>query len=134
MSVDLHEEASGKVLVIKLTGKLTKEDYENVLPEVERLIKAHGKLRMLVQMHDFHGWTAGALWQDIKFDLKHFRDIDRLALVGEKAWEHGMAVFCKPFTTAAVRYFDRGDADQAESWVQADLPATQSSATGLKYN
>ena len=82
MSVELHED--GKILMIKLTGKLTKDDYEHFIPEVERLVKQHGKLRMLVQMHDFHGWTAGALWQDIKFDLKHFRDIERLALVGEK--------------------------------------------------
>jgi SpoIIAA-like len=89
MSVELHED--GKILVIKLTGKLAKEDYEQFAPEVDRLIKQHGKLRMLVQMHDFHGWTAGALWQDIKFDLKHFRQIERLALVGEKtgsmAWQ-----------------------------------------------
>ena len=132
MSVDLHEEGGGKVLVIKLTGKLTKEDYGHFLPEVERLIKGHGKVRMLVQMHEFHGWRAGALWQDIKFDLKHFRDIERLALVGERAWEHGMAVFCKPFTTATIQYFDRTKADQAQSWIHADLPVAQGTASASK--
>lgn len=70
---------------------------------MERLVKQHGKIRMLVEMHDFHGWTAGALWEDVKFDAKHFHDIERLALVGETKWEKGMAVFCKPFTTAASR-------------------------------
>ena len=123
MSVELHED--GKILVIKLTGKLAKEDYEQFAPEVDRLIEQHGKLRMLVQMHDFHGWTAGALWQDIKFDLKHFRQIERLALVGEKTWEHGMATFCKPFTTATIRYFDRSEAEQAETWIHADLLVAQ---------
>jgi hypothetical protein len=123
MSVELHED--GRILVIKLTGKLTKNDYEQFAPEVERLIKQHGKLRMLVQMHDFHGWTVGALWQDIKFDLKYFRQIERLALVGEKTWEHGMATFCKPFTTATIRYFDRSEAEQAEEWIHADLLVAQ---------
>jgi hypothetical protein len=130
MAVELHEEAAGKVLVIKLTDKLTTEDYEYLIPEVERRIAQHGKLRMLVEMHDFHGWTAGALWQDLKFDLKHFRDIERLALVGEKAWEHGMAVFCKPFTSATIRYFDRSEANQAETWIRADLPVVHESASG----
>jgi len=129
MSVELHEEADGKILVTKLSGKLTREDYEHFLPVVERLIRQHGKIRMLVQMHDFHGWTAGALWQDIKFDLKHFRDIERLALVGEKAWEHGMAVFCKPFTTATIRYFACHEIDKAEAWIQADLPVHQELAS-----
>jgi hypothetical protein len=121
MSVNLHEEANGKILVIELTAKLTKEDYEHFIPKVEDLIKQHGKLRIMVQMHDFHGWTAGALWQDMKFDMKHFRDIERLALVGEKAWEHGMAVFCNPFVSATVRYFDRSEAEQANVWIHADL-------------
>ena len=129
MSVDLREEAGGKILVIELSGKLTKDDYEHFIPHVARLKKEHGKIRMLVQMHDFHGWTAGALWQDIKFDLQHFRDIERLALVGEKAWEHCMAVFCKPFTAATIRYFDRGEANQAEAWIRAELPVAQNSAS-----
>ncbi len=126
MSVDLHEEAGGKIIAITLTGTLTKEDYKQFVPAIERLITEHGKLRMLVRMHGFQGWTAGALWQDVKFDLKHFRDIERLALVGEKAWEHGMAVFCKPFTTATIRYFERSEAEQAEAWIHADLLVAQS--------
>jgi hypothetical protein len=32
MSVDLHEEAGGKIIVIKLTGKLAKEDYRQFSP------------------------------------------------------------------------------------------------------
>jgi hypothetical protein len=125
MAVDLQQDAGGKILVIKLTGKLTKEDYEHFVPKVESLIKQQGKLRILVQMHEFQGWAGGALWQDIKFDLKNFRHIERLALVGEKSWEHGMAVFCKPFTTATIRYFDRSEVEQAEAWIRADLMVAQ---------
>ena len=132
MSIDLNEQEGGKVIVIKLAGKLTKQDYERFIPEIERLVKEHGKLRLLVEMHDFHGWTAGALWEDAKFDVHHFRDIERLALVGEKAWEHGMAVFCKPFTTATVRYFDRSEANQAEAWIHANLPQTRATPSVSK--
>jgi hypothetical protein len=117
MPVELHEEAGGKLLRLNLSGKLTKEDYQQFAPGVERLIQREGKLRMLVRMHDFHGWTMGALWEDIKFDLKHFGDIDRLALVGERKWEVGMAAFCKPFTRATIRYFDEAQYDDAVRWV-----------------
>ena len=70
-------------------------------------------------MCGFHGWEAGALWEDIKFDMKHYRDIERLALVGESKWEKGMSVFCKPFTTAKIRYFDSKDIDEACEWIKA---------------
>ncbi len=121
MSIELHEESGGKVLDIRLSGKLTKEDYESFVPVVERLIREHGKLRMLVRMHDFHGWTMGALWEDIKFDWRHFSDIERLALIGESKWEAGMATFCKPFTRATIRYFDEAKADEAVNWINEGI-------------
>lgn len=119
MTVELREEAAGKNLVVRASGKLSKQDYERFLPEVERLIKAHGKLRILLELHDFHGWEASALWEDIKFDMKHFRDIERLAIVGETKWEAGMAAFCKPFTSATIKYFDHAKAAEAKTWLEA---------------
>lgn len=118
-AVTLKETNDGMVLEVQLTGKLSREDYDQFVSVIERLVKAHGKIRMLLEMHDFHGWTAGALWQDLKFDARHFKDIERLAMVGESKWQHGMAVFCKPFTTAKIRYFDRADLDQARAWLAA---------------
>lgn len=108
MSAELKETVLGKVLEVRLTSKLVKEDYEQYVPMLERLLKAHGKIRMLVEMHDFHGWTAAALWEDIKFDAKHFNDIERLAIVGDKRRHHGAAVFCKPFTAATTLLRCRG--------------------------
>jgi len=121
MTVELHEEAAGKVLILNLSGKLTQEDYAYFTPEVERAVKVHGKVRILVRMHDFHGWSMGALWEDAKFGLHHFSDIEGLALVGETRREAGMAVFCKPFTNATVRYFDESKADEAMAWIHEGL-------------
>jgi hypothetical protein len=118
MAIKLEEKDGGKILEVTLTGKLVKEDYEAFVPVVERLVKQHGKLRMLVAMHDFHGWTAGALWEDTKFAMHHFTDIERLAVVGETKWQQGMAVFCKPFTMAKVRYFDHTAMSEARAWLE----------------
>ena len=73
---------------------------------------------MLVEMHNFHGWTAGALWEDIKFDAKHFNDIERIAIVAETKWEHDMTIFCKPFTSAKIRYFDHRAGNEARTWLE----------------
>ena len=110
----------GKHLHVKVSGKLTKEAYEELAPVVDQQIQEHGKLRILFEMHDFHGWTAGALWEDLKFDFKHWKDIERLAIVGESKWEEGMSVFCKPFTSAKIQYFDHTKLDEAKSWIESD--------------
>jgi hypothetical protein len=118
VSYDITELMEGKIIEVRLTGKLTKEAYQEFVPMTESAIAKHGKVRLLVIMHDFHGWTAGALWEDLKFDLKHFAHIERLAIVGETKWEQGMTTFCRPFTTAKIRYFDVAKIDEARHWIE----------------
>jgi hypothetical protein len=120
MGVELLKDPSTKVVSVHATGKLTKEDYERFVPEIETIVKEQGKIRVLFEMHDFHGWQASALWEDIKFDLKHFADIERLAIVGEKRWEQGMAAFCRPFTSAKIKYFDHSLIEEARRWLVHD--------------
>ena len=117
MPIQLNEENGGKMLVVHVSGKLVKADYEHFVPEFERLVRQHGKLSVLFDMTGFHGWEASAAWEDLKFGIKHFADIERLAMVGEKKWQQGMATFCKPFTKATVRYFDHADAAEARKWL-----------------
>ena len=117
MPIKFQDENEGKLLSIQISGKLTKADYVYFTPEFERLVELNGKLRVLFDMTGFHGWEAGALWEDIKFDVKHFADIERLAIVGDKKWERGMASFCKPFTKAKIRYFDHAEALGAGNWL-----------------
>ena len=82
MAIELKEEDG--LLVVNVSGKLAAADYERFVPEFDRLVQKHGKLRLLFDMTGFHGWETAALWADIKFDAKHFADIERLAMVGEK--------------------------------------------------
>ncbi len=126
MSVELTELDEGKVLRIRISGKLVKEDYEHFMPELDRLIDQFGKIRLLVEMRDFHGWSAGALWEDIKLDWRHYSDIERVAFVGDKRWQKGMSVFCKPFTTARIRYFELSDLSNALGWVQQPAQSVKS--------
>ncbi len=117
MSTQTNEENYGKVLAVYVSGKLTKEDYDKFLPEMEKLINIHGKLRVLFVMTNFAGWELSALWEDIKFDIKHFGDIERVAMVGEKKWQKELSLFCVPFAKAVVRYFDHSEASEARIWL-----------------
>jgi len=115
MPIQLNEENGGKILAVRVSGKLVNADY--CVPEFERLLRQHGRLHVLFDVTGFHGWEAGALWDEIKFDIKHFADIERIAVVGDKKWQHGMATFFKPFTKATTQYFDRADATEARKWL-----------------
>lgn len=116
--IQLEKSPVGDIVTLTFKGKVTKEDYEMFVPQIEGLMQGDAKIRLLVELHDFKGWTAGAFWEDTKFAARHFNDIERLAIVGEAQWEKGMAKFIKPFTMAEVRYFDMQDRHRAQDWIR----------------
>jgi hypothetical protein len=115
--IEILKTESDKIIAFKMSGKLHDEDYKKFVPSVEAAIETHGKVRMLAQFHDFHGWDMHALWDDVKFATKHCTHIERIAMVGEKTWEKWMAKVCKPFTLARIRYFDADEVDEALAWL-----------------
>ena len=116
--IETIETGSPKVVGLKLCGKLHDGDYRQFVPAMETILTAAGKVRLFIQFDDFHGWDLHAAWDDLKFGLKHYSDFERIAMVGDRKWEKWMASFCKPFTTAKVKYFDRSDVDAAWKWLQ----------------
>ena len=119
MTANIVESNDGQLIEVELIGKLTDADYDRFVPLTEERINQHGKIRMIVVLTEFHGWDGAALWEDIKWDVKHFNDIERLAVVGDSQWEKGVAVFCRPFTTAKIKYFDLANLDEARKWAAA---------------
>jgi hypothetical protein len=121
MPIQINEENGGKILVVRVSGKLEKADYQNLVPGFERLVVQPGKLRVLYEMTDFHGWDLGALWEGTVLKIKHFADtqrIERCAMVGERKWQERMAEFCNLFAKkATIRYFDHAEAAEARKWL-----------------
>ena len=118
MPIQIKEQKDGRLVAVHVTGKLGKADYEHCVPELDRLIRQHGKLSILFEMAEFKGWDAGALWEEIKFDIEHFADIKRVAMVGDKKWQEVMATLYKSFTKAESRYFDINDSASARKWLE----------------
>lgn len=132
----VNEVSSGNVLEFELQGTLSREDYDKLTPEIEKIVADYGKIRVLVLMHDFHGWDRSALWEAIKWNSKHFRHLERLAVVGEKSieirnvsgafdlsyqkkvrWQRWLTNLYRPFTDAEVRYFTSDEIAEARGWV-----------------
>ena len=120
MPIQINEENGDRICDVRVSGELVSEDYEGLSAKFERLVTQNGKLRVLFDMSDFHGWDTGALWEEGKFDIKHFsyfNEIERCACIGDQRWQRWLTEFCEPFTKATIRYFDRADAAEARKWL-----------------
>jgi hypothetical protein len=114
--IETLQTTSPKVIGFRLTGKLHDEDYKSFVPAVDA-VATQGRVRLLAQFEDFHGWDMHAAWEDFKFGMKHYRDFERIAMVGDHKWEAWLATLCKPFTRAKVRYFDASEVEAAWTWI-----------------
>jgi hypothetical protein len=125
--IETLQTGTGKIIGFRLSGKLHDSDYKQFVPAVEAALTSEGKLRLFVQLEDFHGWDLHAMWDDFKFGLKHYSDFDRIAMVGDQKWETWMARLCKPFTKAKVQYFGASEVDAAWAWLREGILAEASS-------
>jgi hypothetical protein len=107
-----------QALELKVDGRLETDDYEKFVPLAEELIAQHRKMGLLVRVSGLRGWSPAALWQDIRFDARHYNDITRIALVAESDSKRWLATLAKPFTGAKVEFFLESELEQARDWVK----------------
>lgn len=119
------------VLEIEVGGRVEAEDYERFVLLAEKRMEQHGMISMLVHMWDSSEWSPAALWSDLKFDVEHYGNVRRFALVAkgdDKSW---MATLSKPFTGAEVEFFTEDELERARHWVrEGSAPAAALSGTG----
>jgi hypothetical protein len=107
------------VLGVEATGKVTDDDYEQVLvPAVQELRSRHERIRFLYILgEDFGGWTLGAMWQDAKLGLKDPRAWERIAVVADEDWVQHMVKAFGWVIPGEVRAFGLDALETAKEWV-----------------
>jgi SpoIIAA-like len=106
---------------INVEQTLKAEDYRLFNELAEQRIDRFGQVNLLVVITGLAGWMPTDLWQDIKFDVDHYGDVGRLAIVGAVPLEHWMATLSKPFISAVVQYYPIAEIEVAREWIR-DLP------------
>lgn len=124
----------GGTVAFRLSGKLSHADYQAFLPRLESLIAEEGRLSVLLELDDFHGWDLEAAWDDFRFGMEHQTDFARIALVGQGALQHWMAIMAKPFVNGEVRFFEHDDLAAAWDWLRdPQLQAVADRAEPVPY-
>ncbi|MGR9106640.1 MAG: STAS/SEC14 domain-containing protein [Gammaproteobacteria bacterium] len=107
------------VLGFAAQGTVTAEDYEStIIPAAEDLFSRHGKVRFLFHLgKEFSGFEAGAVWDDAKLGLKHFRGWEKIAVVSDLTWLRTTVKLFGFTIPAKVRVFANRELAEATRWV-----------------
>ena len=106
------------VLGFEATGRLTADDYTEVLAPAIEAASAAGKMRILLDFSaNFDGLEAGAIWQDLKIGVRDWRAWERIALVTDHAWmRDGLHLFAWAVPGEA-KAFPADDRAEAIRWL-----------------
>lgn len=111
------------VIGLRATGKLSRDDYREVLEPGLNEAVASGEARVVFVIEGFEGLEAKAMVEDLKTGLSvefhHRKDWRRLAVVSEHDWiAKAMELFAWAMP-GDLRVFDLDELDEAKAWAAA---------------
>jgi hypothetical protein len=106
------------VLAVEAIGEVTHEDYrDRLIPRAEAMM-GHGPIRVLYVIGPaFTGFELGALADDGRFGLQHWRDFSQIAVVSGHAWLNAMIAMLRLFFHGEVRLFSLDELAAAKDWI-----------------
>ncbi|MEO5592328.1 MAG: STAS/SEC14 domain-containing protein [Chitinophagaceae bacterium] len=106
----------------KATGKITKEDYTNiVIPEIESILKQHGHIHFLLVLNtDVGNFTAGAWMNDALIGLKHLSKWKKMAIVSDQKGVEKVTDIISPIMPGESRGFTLAELEEAKNWVSSE--------------
>ncbi len=120
--IERLKESGDKAFGFKVTGRVTAEEVEAFLPQVESAIRGRGKrtLGILADLSAMTGAEWKARWDEIKFLSKYSDHIARVAVVGAGKWEDVKAEILAGtvLIQAETRYYPTANLLHAWHWVK----------------
>ena len=107
------------LVAVKVSGKLTKNEFLQVKTEIEKNIRQYGKFRFLIEASGLKVPEAGFFAEDFKFIIHNHKNAERVALAGDKTWEKLWLEFIRLITSVDARFFDSGDLSKAWEWIKS---------------
>lgn len=121
--VERIDDTPAGTIGFRASGRLTREDYREILePDLRRAAES-GEIRMLFVLTAFEGLESGAWFDDIKTGLGlgigHHSAWKRSAIVTDVEWIGKAFQFFAWMTPGEVKVYGLDQLDVARSWVAA---------------
>ena len=106
------------MVAFRSSGEVTKDDFDNVFPEVEALVEKTGKLNYLLQLDNSPSdFTAGAWLQDALLGIKNITKWNRAAIVTDSETVIKFTDAFSKVMPGEFRGFPKEELEHAIDWV-----------------
>jgi hypothetical protein len=123
--VELLKDFPPHVAAYKATGKVNKEEYEQVvMARVDEVAATFGKINFLVLLEtDFENYSGGAFLDYLKVSFEHFTKWNRMAIVTDERWVRKAYDMLSPLVYGVINGYELKQFEDAKEWVSEPLEA-----------
>jgi hypothetical protein len=103
---------------LKAVGKVTEDDYRDVLLPAVSAALERGDVRLLYVLgKDFESYSPGALWADTKLVAGNRKAWKKVAIVSDADWLENSVKAFGWLMPGEVKVFETDDLDDAKEWL-----------------
>lgn len=106
-----------------IDGQISKKDYLETAEHLRDRAHDWGAVNLLEDIRNFEGIEAASFWENVQFGFRHFREVDKAAIVTDKRWIRAVTKATDPLIHMDVQAFPREELENARAWVAAPLDA-----------
>jgi hypothetical protein len=122
--IEILEGFPGGVVAVTAKGRVTKQDYDDVLiPKLREVLSRRGKIRLYYELGEgFSGIDPGAAWEDFTLGMRYLRRWERVAVVTDVDWIRIAIGVFRFLVPGEIRVFGTSQALDARNWIAATAP------------
>jgi len=119
--LELIEGLPGNIVGIAVSGRLTREDCQDILvPAIAKSLKRHDKIRLY---YELNSRFPGAAWEELDLGWEHVSRCERVAIVTDIGWVKLTVKALRFLIPSEIRVFATIQADESRAWIKARLGA-----------
>lgn len=119
MSCTYTEDPNLPVAELRVTGRVTQDDMNAILPKLEAFIARHGKIRIVEVIETFEGFDPMTMMDGMRFDIAHLTDVTHAAVVSDIGWIGMVTRAAAMMMPVTVRMFEMDQIEKARDWARA---------------
>ena len=115
--LELIDGLPGNIVGIAVSGRLTKQDCDDVLaPAIAKSLRRHDKIRLY---YELNSRFPGAAWDEIELGLEQASRCERVAIITDIGWVRLTVKALRFLIPSEIRVFATVQADEGRSWIRA---------------
>lgn len=108
----------GACIEVRLLGQVDPDSFRKAEAELDARIDGREGFRLLLDLTEFTGWQGvSAMAAHFSLVREHAALPDRVAVIGNRMWQHAAQRLMGHFLNAETRFFAAGEADAARAWL-----------------